>query len=96
MLRYLPNLKGGMGQEIAEKTKQKLEIDTQGKQLNIKSEMGKITAVFIYDLKGQLLYQKTKIDKVYFDVTDLIPKHQLLIVKTVFENNSSQTDKVIF
>ncbi|MNY55128.1 hypothetical protein D3C86_1910780 [compost metagenome] len=89
---YLPNIKSVLN----ENSKQQLEISTKDDQLSLKSTIGNISAIVIYDLKGRLIYQKKNIDKDLYVVTDLIPTHQILIVKTVFDNGISQTDKLIF
>lgn len=91
-LRYLPNIKSVLDKN----TKKQLEISTNEEQLTLKSTIGNISSIVIYDLKGQLIYQKNNIDKGLFVITDLIPTHQILIVKTVFDNGVSQTDKIIF
>jgi len=78
-------------------TKEKtVNVSVNNHQININSYDGSITAVCIYDLKGQLLYQNRHINKEQLVVADLIPKHQILIVKTIFGNNFSRTDKVVF
>jgi hypothetical protein len=96
VLSYLPNLNTNSVPEIVESKKQQLEIYIQENRLSLKSKGGSISAVNVYDLKGNMLYQKEYIDKEQFVLSDLIPKHQILIVKTVFSNTVSRTDKIFF
>ncbi|AOW08932.1 hypothetical protein [Flavobacterium gilvum] len=79
-----------------EKTKQGLAIYTQEKQLSINSAVEKISMIVIYDLNGKLLYKKKDIDKEQIVIPNLTSKHQILIVKTVFDNSDYQINKVFF
>lgn len=92
VLCYLPNIKSVLNENI----KHELKISTNEGQLSLKSVIGNISTIVIYDLKGELIYKKCNIDKDLFVITDLIPKHQILIVKTVFDSSGSRTDKIIF
>ena len=77
-------------------TQKEFQVYVQEKRLNLKSGIGNIRSVFIYDLKGALLYQKKNIDKELFVVPDLIPMYQFLIIKAVFDNGGNRTTKVVF
>ncbi|HKO78348.1 MAG TPA: hypothetical protein VJU52_14120, partial [Flavobacterium sp.] len=96
VLRYLPSLKSISKQDLVENNKHQLEIYTQENQLSLKSRVGNISTVIIYDLKGNVLYQKEHIDKEQFVISDIVAKHQILIVQTFFSDTASRTDKVIF
>ncbi|HEU4789930.1 MAG TPA: T9SS C-terminal target domain-containing protein, partial [Flavobacterium sp.] len=96
VLTYIPNLESISDQDVVENVKHQLEIYTLENQLSIKSRVGNISTIIIYDLKGNVLYQKEHIDKEQFVISDLIPKRQILIVKTLFSNSVNQTDKIIF
>jgi len=96
VLRYLPNLKTILMHDIVANAKHQLEIYINESQLSLKSNDKNLSAVFVYDLKGKLIFQEKNIHKQQFIISDLIPKQQILIVKTVFDNNASRTDKIIF
>ena len=96
VLRYLPNLKTILMHDIVANAKHQLEIYINESQLSLKSNGENLSAVFVYDLKGKLIFQEKNIHKQQFIISDLIPKQQILIVKTVFDNNASRTDKIIF
>jgi hypothetical protein len=96
VLRFMPIQKFAPLQEVIENGAKQLQIIVQDNQLNISSAIGNLSAVFIYDLKGRLVYQKNQINKQQIIISDLIPKHQVLIVKTVFSNAVNRTDKIVF
>jgi hypothetical protein len=96
VLHYLPNLNTIFAQEIVQGPKQQMEIYSNAGQLSFKSSVENIAAIFIYDLKGKLIYQKTEINAQQFTIADVLPKPQILIVKTVFGNGTIRTDKIVF
>ncbi|MBW4361108.1 hypothetical protein [Flavobacterium taihuense] len=96
VLRYTSAKESVLKNDVFDNSKQQFEIAIQGNQLNFKSINVDLSTVFIYDLKGALLYQRTRIDNRQIVVSNLILKHQILIVKTVFGDNTSRTDKVFF
>jgi hypothetical protein len=95
VLRYIPIQKSMPLQEIAGNEMQKFQITVQENRLNLSSDMN-LSEVFIYDLKGRLVYQKNRINKGQITISDLMPKHQILIIKTVFANATNRTDKTVF
>ena len=96
VLRYISAEESVLKNDVFDNSNQHFEIGIQGNQLNFKAENVDLSEVFIYDLKGALLYQRSHIDNRQIVVPNLILKQQILIVKTVFEDNTSRTDKVLF
>ncbi|WP_124020667.1 T9SS sorting signal type C domain-containing protein [Flavobacterium aquariorum] len=71
-------------------------VSVNDHQIKFNSFNGIIDKVLVFDLRGRLLYEKDNIEKEQFVISDLTPKNQILIVKTVFGNKVSRTDKIIF
>jgi hypothetical protein len=96
VLRFMPLQKPMPQQEVVENGLQQFQIAVQENRLYLSSNMGNLSTVLIYDLKGRLVYQKSQINKQQIAISDLLPKHQILIVKTVFTNAANRIDKIVF
>jgi hypothetical protein len=94
VLRYLPFQKFDSKPENSLNPKNKIKIFVQENQLHVVAVSGDISAVFVYNLKGVLLYQKEHINSDWVILSDLSPKKQILILKTVFKDGSSCTNKL--
>jgi hypothetical protein len=94
VLRYLPFQKVLHKPENTHNPMDKIRILVQENQLNVVASFGEISELFIYNLKGALLYQKKQINSDWVILSDFSPKKQILILKTVFNDGSSCINKL--
>ena len=73
-----------------------IKISIHDCQLQINAVEGNISKVLIYDLKGNLLFQKEQINSAQLVVSNVMFKHQILIVKTYLDNGENYINKVVF
>jgi hypothetical protein len=73
-----------------------IKISIHDCQLQINAVQGNISKVLIYDLKGNLLFQKEQINSAQLVVSNVMFKHQILIVKTYLDNGENYINKVVF
>ncbi|PBJ03813.1 hypothetical protein BSF42_44620 [Flavobacterium sp. ACN6] len=71
-------------------------VSTKSKVIKVNSNTENIKEIQIYNIAGQLVYTKNKIDSNEFQITNLQSSSQVLLVKVVLDNDSSVTKKVIF
>lgn len=76
--------------------KEEYQLTIQENQLYLQSKNRNLSAVFVYDLKGSLIYQKKAINQQQTILSNLVSKPGVLIVKTIFGDNSTRIDKIIF
>ncbi|MBF2707120.1 T9SS sorting signal type C domain-containing protein [Flavobacterium soyangense] len=74
----------------------KVLVSNKNKQLKINSFAETIDKVAIYDLSGKQIYQKDKVNSSELSIANLVSSRQTLIVKTVLQNGTTVTDKIIF
>ncbi|QSW87049.1 T9SS sorting signal type C domain-containing protein [Flavobacterium endoglycinae] len=93
VLRYTNK---NLGTGDFENTEDALLISVKDKTIKIISSKETIKEVNIYDISGKLLYSKKKIGAAEFSISNLQAADQVLVVKTVLENNALLTRKIIF
>jgi len=71
-------------------------VSSKNKQITINSSIETIDKVTIYDLLGRQIYQKTKVDSNELSISNLVSSHQTLVVKTILQNGTTVSDKIIF
>ena len=71
-------------------------VATKNKQITIKSAVEAIDKVFIYDLFGRQVYQKININNTELFISTLATSQQVLIVKTVLQNEKITRTKILY
>ena len=71
-------------------------VSYKNREISIFSEVKTINKVLIYDLLGKRVYQNFSIDNNKLVIPYLGIGHQLLIIKTVLENNELITNKILY
>ncbi|WP_395049928.1 T9SS sorting signal type C domain-containing protein [Flavobacterium sp.] len=74
----------------------KVLVSNKNKQIKINSFAETIDKVTIYDVLGRQIYQKDKVNSNELSIANLVSSRQTLIVKTVLQNGSTVTDKIIY
>lgn len=64
--------------------------------INVKSSIEHIKQITVYDILGKTLISKTKVGKNEISINELKPTTSVLIIKTVLDNGTEVTKKVIF
>lgn len=65
-------------------------------QIKINSYSGLISKVYVYNILGQLVFQKDKIEAKDYLIQHLNLSHQVLVVKVVLTNNQVVSTKIVF
>lgn len=73
-----------------------ISVIAQNKSIAIHSVNENIDKVFIFDLSGQQLFKKEKVNNLQLTMQNLPFAHQVLLVKIVLENGHETTKKLIF
>jgi hypothetical protein len=71
-------------------------VSVKSKIVNVKSSTENISEVQIYNIGGQTLYTKNKIDSNELQISNLQAGNQVLLVKVILENGAVVTKKIIF
>jgi hypothetical protein len=71
-------------------------VVTLNKVINVNSSNQKIDKVFVYDVSGNLIYKKDKVENSKLVIDNLRSGNQVLVVKVVLDNNQTKTQKVIY
>lgn len=66
------------------------------KIVRVKSSKEALKEVYIFDVSGKMLYSKNKIGETELQISNLQSANQVLLIRVVLDNGSSQTQKVIF
>ncbi|KAF2332043.1 Ig-like domain-containing protein [Flavobacterium nitrogenifigens] len=79
-----------------ENVKDGILVAVKSKVINVTSGVENIKEVQIYTIGGQLLYSKNKIEAKELEVANLHSSNQVLLVKTILENDHAVTRKILF
>ena len=71
-------------------------VSTKNLQLSIISSVETIDKVFIYDVSGRQIYQKTNINDTELSIPDLVSSHQIVFVKTILQNKEVVSTKILY
>jgi hypothetical protein len=71
-------------------------VSTKNLQLSIISSVETIDKVFIYDVSGRQIYQKTNINDTELSIPDLVSSHQIVLVKTILQNKEVVSTKILY
>ncbi|WP_099709920.1 T9SS sorting signal type C domain-containing protein [Flavobacterium sp. 9] len=71
-------------------------VSIKDKTIKVNSSKETIKEVTIYDINGQLLYSKKKIDVNELQIPNLQSSNQVLLVKVTLDNGFTTTKKIIF
>ncbi|WP_176427582.1 T9SS sorting signal type C domain-containing protein, partial [Flavobacterium sp. ov086] len=71
-------------------------VSIKEKTIKVTSTKETIKEVTIYDINGQLLYNKKKIGVAELQIPNLQSSNQVLLVKVTLDNDSLTTKKIIF
>ncbi len=71
-------------------------VSIKSKIININSAVENISEVQIYNVGGQSLYTKNKIESKDLQISNLQSSNQVLLVKVILENGAIVTKKIIF
>jgi len=92
-LRYASKTLGTGDFENAENS---VLVSVKSKVVKINATKENIKDVKIYNISGQMLYNKTKVDSNELQITNLPSGNQVLLVKVILENDAEVTKKIIF
>ena len=85
-----------LGKVTFEEDSQTTLIYVKNQIINIESFDENIKKIVIFDISGNELYKKDKLETRKVTVQNLFSPHQVLLVKVIFENGKSTSKKVIF
>ncbi|WP_264565884.1 LamG-like jellyroll fold domain-containing protein [Flavobacterium sp. N3904] len=93
VLKYTNKTLGTNDNKIVDEA---VNVYVKNKKITIISTAEALEDVFIYDLRGRLLYSKTEIGSNEFLINNLISGNQVLMVKIKLQNDAIGTKKIIF
>ncbi|HEY1195256.1 Ig-like domain-containing protein [Flavobacterium sp.] len=85
-----------LGTDDFENVENGVFVSVKSKIVNVKSYTENISEVQIYNIAGQTLYSKNKINSNELQISNLLSDNQVLIVKVILENGAVVTKKIIF
>jgi len=85
-----------LGNKTYESNSKSIVVSVKKQIINIESFDENINEIAIFDISGNELYKKDKLETKQLSVENLFSSHQVLIVKAVFKNGKSTSKKVIF
>ncbi|AXB55751.1 Ig-like domain-containing protein [Flavobacterium fluviale] len=85
-----------LGTDDFENSQSGVFVSVKSKIIKVNSNTENIKEVKIYNIGGQLIYTKNKIDSNELQITNLQSSNQVLLVNVMLENDSTITKKVIF
>ncbi|RYJ39481.1 RTX toxins and related Ca2+-binding protein [Flavobacterium anhuiense] len=71
-------------------------ISVKKHNINIESFKDNLKEVIIFDVSGNQLYRKDKLEIKNLNIQNLFSSHQVLIIKVIFDNGQSISKKLIF
>jgi len=71
-------------------------ISVKNHNINVESFKENLKEVAIFDVSGNQLYKKDKLETKNLIIQNLFSSHQVLLVKAIFESGKSTSKKVIF
>lgn len=71
-------------------------VSIKDKIIDIQSLKESLKDVFVFDMRGQLIYKKNSLSAAQLKIPNLKSSDQVLLVKIVLENNRLMTKKIIF
>jgi len=71
-------------------------ISVKSHNINIDSFKDNLKEVIIFDVSGNQLYRKDKLETKNLNILNLFSSHQVLLIKVIFDNGQSTSKKVIF
>ncbi|WP_309641253.1 choice-of-anchor D domain-containing protein [Flavobacterium sp.] len=92
VLRYTNHL---LGNDTFENLNQNVVVSTK-EQINIKSYIGNINSIIVYDVLGRTIYSNDKVNKEALIINEISPSHQVLLIKIKLENGMSITKKIVY
>ncbi|MCR4033182.1 MULTISPECIES: Ig-like domain-containing protein [Flavobacterium] len=93
VIRYVNT---SLGTDDFENVENGVFVSVKSKIVNVKSSTENISEVQIYNIAGQNLYTKNKIDSQELQISNLQAGNQVLLVKVILENGTVVTKKIIF
>jgi myo-inositol-hexaphosphate 3-phosphohydrolase len=78
-----------------ENVENSITVVSQDKTIMISSTTENLSGIFIYDISGKQLYSQN-VSNVELSISNLPFAQQVLLVKTVLENNSETINKLVF
>ena len=93
VIRYVNT---SLGTDDFENVENGVFVSVKSKIVNVKSSTENISEVQIYNIAGQNLYTKNKIDSQELEISNLQAGNQVLLVKVILENGTVVTKKIIF
>ncbi|QLC67036.1 delta-60 repeat domain-containing protein [Flavobacterium sp. LPB0248] len=85
-----------LGNTTFEDSSKGILLSVKNHTINIESFDERINEVIIFDISGNELYKKNKLQSKKIAIQDLFSSHQVLLVKVIFENGKSVSKKVVF
>ncbi|TDX08336.1 T9SS sorting signal type C domain-containing protein [Flavobacterium sp. S87F.05.LMB.W.Kidney.N] len=93
VLRYTSKT---LGTDDFENSESGVLVSVQSKVIKVNSTTENIKEVQIYNIGGQLIYTKNKIDLNEFQISNLQSGNQVLLAKVILDNDHTVTKKIIF
>jgi len=93
VLRYTSKT---LGTDDFENSENGVLVSVQSKLIKVNSTSENIKEVQIYNIGGQLIYNKNKIDLNELQISNLQSGNQVLLVKVILDNDHTVTKKIIF
>lgn len=79
-----------------ESDKEKTSVSVKNRIINITSAEENLSAVYIFDINGQLLYKNQNLDSRKLEISELKSSNQILLIKIVVEKDHFILKKIIF
>ncbi|WP_207556408.1 T9SS sorting signal type C domain-containing protein [Flavobacterium frigidimaris] len=93
VLRYTNK---SLGFDDVENTESKVLIAVKNKVIKVNSTIETLAKVYIFDVAGKLIYEKSNIGENELQIVNLQSSNQVLLIKVALENGSLTTSKIIF
>ncbi|WP_158730068.1 MULTISPECIES: LamG-like jellyroll fold domain-containing protein [unclassified Flavobacterium] len=93
VLRYTDKT---LGVDDIDLKKKSVVVSVKNKLIKVESGAESIDKIFVYTLSGAVVYEKQKVDAAIFTIPSLSVAQQVLIVKTVLQDGSVTTTKIIY
>ncbi|GAA3760116.1 calcium-binding protein [Flavobacterium ginsengiterrae] len=76
--------------------KEKISVSVKNKIIDITTVEKNLKAVYVFGIKGELLYQNKNLCSSKFEIRDLKVANQILLIKIILENDHFEVKKIIF
>lgn len=71
-------------------------VSNKNQEISITSFSGSIDKAMLFDVRGRMIYQRTKVDSKELKISNLVSSQQVLFVKVVLQDGKSNVKKIIY